>query len=144
MILLAALRFLIPDELQRLNGLKNATVVVANGVAALLFVIVAHIAWDAAALVAAGSTAGAYLGARHGRKIPTKSCAGRWSPSASWRRPSCSSVELDQLCPTGESDHLEPGRGAELLEQTPDVALDRRFGDQQLLGDSPVAGTFAQ
>jgi uncharacterized membrane protein YfcA len=69
-ILLAALRFLIPDQLQRLNGLKNATVVVANGVAALLFVIFAHIAWDAAALVAAGSIAGAYTGARHGRRIP--------------------------------------------------------------------------
>ena len=69
-ILLAALRFLIPDHLQRLNGLKNVMVGIANGVAAILFVIVAHVAWDAAALVAVGSIAGAQLGARYGRRIP--------------------------------------------------------------------------
>lgn len=69
-ILLAALRLLIADDLQRLNGLKNAIVVVANGVAALLFVIAADIAWSAAALVAVGSITGAHLGARYGRKIP--------------------------------------------------------------------------
>jgi uncharacterized protein len=69
-ILLAALRFLIPDHLQRLNGLKNVMVGVANGIAAILFIIVAHVAWDAAALVAVGSIAGAALGARYGRQIP--------------------------------------------------------------------------
>ena len=72
MILLAALRFLIPDHLQRLNGLKNVMVGVANGVAAILFVIVAHVAWDAAALIAVGSIAGAQLGARYGRRIPER------------------------------------------------------------------------
>lgn len=69
-ILLAALRFLIPDSLQRLNGLKNVIVGIANGVAAILFVIVAHVAWDAAALIAVGSISGAQLGARYGRRIP--------------------------------------------------------------------------
>jgi uncharacterized membrane protein YfcA len=69
-ILLAALRFLIPDHLQRLNGLKNVMVGVANGVAAILFIIVAHIAWDAAVLIAVGSIAGAQVGARYGRRIP--------------------------------------------------------------------------
>jgi uncharacterized membrane protein YfcA len=69
-ILLAALRFLIADDLQRLNGLKNVLVGVATGVAALLFVFVADVAWDAAALVAAGSILGAYMGARYGRRIP--------------------------------------------------------------------------
>jgi uncharacterized protein len=76
-ILLAALRFLIPDDLQRLNGLKNVMVGVANGVAAILFVIVAHIAWDAAALIAAGSISGAQLGARYGRQIPEQTL--RWT-----------------------------------------------------------------
>jgi len=76
-ILLAALRFLIPDNLQRLNGLKNVMVGIANGVAALLFVIVAHVAWDAAALVAVGSIAGAQLGARYGRRIPEERL--RWT-----------------------------------------------------------------
>jgi uncharacterized membrane protein YfcA len=76
-ILLAALRFLIPDNLQRLNGLKNVMVGVANGVAAILFIIVAHVAWDAAALVAVGSIVGAQLGARHGRRIPDETL--RWT-----------------------------------------------------------------
>jgi hypothetical protein len=69
-ILLATLRFLIPDHLQRLNGLKNVMVGIANGVAAILFVIVAHVAWDAAALIAAGSISGAQVGTRYGRQIP--------------------------------------------------------------------------
>jgi hypothetical protein len=76
-ILLAALRFLIPDHLQRLNGLKNVMVGVANGVAAILFIIVAHIAWDAAALVAVGSIVGAQIGARYGRRIPERAL--RWT-----------------------------------------------------------------
>jgi uncharacterized protein len=76
-ILLAALRFLIPDSLQRLNGLKNVMVGVANGVAAILFIIVAHVAWDAAALVAAGSITGAQLGSRYGRRIPDQTL--RWT-----------------------------------------------------------------
>jgi uncharacterized membrane protein YfcA len=75
-ILVAALRFLIPDDLQRLNGLKNVMVGIANGVAAILFMIVAHVAWDAAALVAVGSIAGAQIGARYGRRIPDQTL--RW------------------------------------------------------------------
>jgi hypothetical protein len=76
-ILLAACRFLIPDSLQRLNGLKNVMVGVANGVAAILFVIVAHIAWDAAALIAVGSISGAQIGARYGRRVPDEAL--RWT-----------------------------------------------------------------
>jgi uncharacterized protein len=76
-ILIAALRFFIPDSLQRLNGLKNVVVGIANGVAAILFVIVAHIAWDAAALIAVGSIAGAQVGARYGRRIPEERL--RWT-----------------------------------------------------------------
>jgi uncharacterized protein len=76
-ILLAALRFLIPDHLQRLNGLKNVMVGIANGVAAILFVIVAHVAWDAAALIAVGSISGAQVGARYGRRVPDEAL--RWT-----------------------------------------------------------------
>jgi uncharacterized protein len=76
-ILLAALRFLIPESLQRLNGLKNVMVGIANGVAAILFVIVAHVAWDAAALVAVGSISGAQVGARYGRRVPDEGL--RWT-----------------------------------------------------------------
>ena len=69
-ILLSLHRLCFPDDLQRLNALKNVLVGVANGVAAILFMIVAHVAWGAAALIAAGSIAGAYLGARYGRRLP--------------------------------------------------------------------------
>jgi len=69
-ILLACLRLLIPDRLQRLNGLKNVLVGIANGVAAIAFVIFAHVNWTAVGLVAAGSTIGALLGSTYGRRIP--------------------------------------------------------------------------
>jgi uncharacterized membrane protein YfcA len=69
-ILLAALRLLLPEDLQRLNGLKNALVGIANGVAAVGFVLFADVAWDAAGLVAVGSVVGAALGARYGRRMP--------------------------------------------------------------------------
>jgi uncharacterized membrane protein YfcA len=41
-----------------------------NGVAALLFVIFGHIAYGAAALLAAGAIVGGQLGAKVGRRLP--------------------------------------------------------------------------
>lgn len=76
-ILLAGLRLLIPEDLQRLNGLKNVLVGVANGVAAIQFILFAEIAWAAAALVAVGSIAGAQVGASYGRRIPDERL--RWT-----------------------------------------------------------------
>ncbi|HEY1853334.1 MAG TPA: sulfite exporter TauE/SafE family protein [Solirubrobacterales bacterium] len=75
-ILLATMRLLIPERLQRLNGAKNLMVGTANGIAALLFVIFAHVAYDAAALVAVGSITGAQLGSAYGRRIPDEAL--RW------------------------------------------------------------------
>jgi uncharacterized protein len=69
-ILLAVLRLAFADNLQRLNAVKNVLAALANGVAAVLFVAVAHIAWAAAALIAAGSIVGGALGARYGRRLP--------------------------------------------------------------------------
>lgn len=69
-ILLAALRLLLDEPLQRLNGLKNVLVGLANGVAAVQFMIFADVAWAAAGLVAAGSIVGAAIGARYGRRLP--------------------------------------------------------------------------
>jgi uncharacterized membrane protein YfcA len=69
-ILLSLLRLCFPDDLQRLNGVKNVLAGVANGVAALLFMAVAHVAWGVAALIAAGSIAGAQVGAKVGRRMP--------------------------------------------------------------------------
>jgi uncharacterized membrane protein YfcA len=68
-IMLALMRLCFTDDLQRLNGMKNALVMVANGVAALLFVAVADVAWEAAALIALGSVVGAQVGAKYGRRL---------------------------------------------------------------------------
>ena len=44
-ILLAVLRLAFGDDLQRLNAIKNALSSVANGVAAVLFIAAAEVAW---------------------------------------------------------------------------------------------------
>jgi uncharacterized protein len=69
-ILLSVLRLCFTDDLQRLNGVKNVLAMVANSVAAILFIVVAHVAWGAAALIAVGSITGAQVGARYGRRLP--------------------------------------------------------------------------
>jgi uncharacterized membrane protein YfcA len=71
-ILMSLLRFCFADDLQRLNGLKNVLAGVANAVAAILFIFVADVAWEAAGLIAAGSVVGAQVGARYGRHIPSE------------------------------------------------------------------------
>jgi uncharacterized membrane protein YfcA len=71
-ILMSLLRFCFPDDLQRLNAMKIVLTAVANGVAAVLFIAVADVAWGAAALIAAGSIAGAQVAARYGRRIPSE------------------------------------------------------------------------
>ncbi len=68
-LLLAILGIALPDDLQRLNALKNVLAGVVNGVAALVFIAVADVAWGPAALIAAGSVVGAWLAARYGRRL---------------------------------------------------------------------------
>jgi uncharacterized protein len=69
-ILLALLGITIPDEgLQRLNALKNVLAAFINGVAAIVFVVFASVAWLPAVLLAAGSAAGGQLGAQVGRRL---------------------------------------------------------------------------
>ena len=69
-MLIALLAVFVPDDLQRLNGLKNALVSGVNGVTAVLFLFIAPIAWEAAALIAFGSIVGGLVGAHFGRTIP--------------------------------------------------------------------------
>jgi uncharacterized membrane protein YfcA len=69
-ILLAVLRLCFDDDLQRLNGVKNVLAGLANGVAAVYFILVADVAWQAAVLIAGGSIVGAQFGARYGRRLP--------------------------------------------------------------------------
>lgn len=68
-MLIALLAILLTDDLQRLNGLKNVLVMLVNGVAALLFLAIAPVAWEAAALVAVGAIVGGQLGAVVGRRF---------------------------------------------------------------------------
>jgi uncharacterized membrane protein YfcA len=58
-------------SLQRINGLKNVLSTVVNVVAAVTFILVApeRIDWAVAALIAVGSLAGGYVGARVGRRL---------------------------------------------------------------------------
>lgn len=75
-ILIALLAIFIPDDLQRLNGLKNLLTWVVNLVAAALFVLVARVAWDASALIAVGSIIGGQVGATVGRRLPATALRG--------------------------------------------------------------------
>jgi uncharacterized membrane protein YfcA len=70
-ILMSLLRFCLPDDLQRLNALKNVLAGVANAVAAILFIAVADVAWEAVGLIAVGSVIGAQVAAKYGRRVPS-------------------------------------------------------------------------
>jgi uncharacterized membrane protein YfcA len=69
-ILAGLLGVFISDSLQRINAGKNVLVTIVNASAAVVFVIFAHVAWLAVALVAVGSAAGGVIGARIGRRLP--------------------------------------------------------------------------
>lgn len=69
-LLLGVLGLTVPDSLQRLNALKNVLAGIVNGVAGVIFVVVADVAWLPVALIAAGATLGGVLGARYGRRLP--------------------------------------------------------------------------
>ena len=69
-LLVSILGLVLPDDLQRLNALKNVLTGLVNLVAGLVFVVIADIAWGAALLIAAGSLVGGALGSRYGRRLP--------------------------------------------------------------------------
>lgn len=69
-LLLGLMGILLTEELQRLNAAKNVLVVLVNGTAAILYALVADVDWLAVLLVALGSMAGGFLGARLGRRLP--------------------------------------------------------------------------
>ena len=56
-------------SLQEHNAIKNVVAGLVNGVAAVLFVLVAHVAFAPAALIAVGSAIGGALGGRLGRRM---------------------------------------------------------------------------
>lgn len=71
-LLISLLGLTLPDDLQRINALKNVLALVVNAVAGLVFVLVADPAWEAVGLIAAGSLLGGVLGARYGRRLPDR------------------------------------------------------------------------
>jgi uncharacterized membrane protein YfcA len=69
-MLLAILGIGLDESLQRINAVKNVLAGATNLVAALVFVVAAHIAWTPALLLAAGSLVGGHVGAHVGRRLP--------------------------------------------------------------------------
>ena len=68
-LLLALMAVGLDENLQRLNGFKNALVLIVNATAALIFIGFTHVDWLVAALIAVGTAAGGWLGGRYGRRI---------------------------------------------------------------------------
>jgi uncharacterized membrane protein YfcA len=69
-LLIGLLGTFLEESLQRVNAAKNVLAGIANGVAALIFIVFAHVAWLVVLLIATGSTLGGLLGARFGRQLP--------------------------------------------------------------------------
>jgi len=69
-LLMAVLGVGTHTTLHRNNALKNVLAALVNGVAAVIFIAVAHVDWVIVALIAAGSVVGAQIGARAGRRMP--------------------------------------------------------------------------
>ncbi|MGD0880285.1 MAG: sulfite exporter TauE/SafE family protein [Acidimicrobiales bacterium] len=69
-ILIALLAIFIDDDLQRLNGTKNALALVANAVSGFVFILATRISWSVVALIAAGAIIGGQLGGHYGRRLP--------------------------------------------------------------------------
>ena len=70
-LLMAALGLGTHTTLHRNNALKNVLAGIVNGVAAVVFVLVADPDWTIVALIAAGSIVGAQVGVRAGRRMPS-------------------------------------------------------------------------
>jgi uncharacterized membrane protein YfcA len=68
-LLMALLGTFLADELVVLNGVKNVLAMIANGVAGIVFLVLADPAWEAVAIVGAGAAIGGVLGATVGRRL---------------------------------------------------------------------------
>jgi uncharacterized membrane protein YfcA len=68
-IMIAILAVGLDDNLQRMNALKNLLGAIVNTVAAILFVLLAPVAWVPAAIIAGSSILGGQIGARVGRRL---------------------------------------------------------------------------
>ena len=69
-LLIALLAINIDDRLQRLNGLKNVLAAAVNGLAGILFIVLAPVNYEVVLIIALSSTVGGQLGAHIGRRLP--------------------------------------------------------------------------
>jgi uncharacterized membrane protein YfcA len=70
-LLMAVLGIGIDETLQRSNAVKNVLAAIVNGVAGLIFAIVADVDWWIVLLIGVGSIIGGQLGATVGRRLPS-------------------------------------------------------------------------
>ncbi len=68
-ILISILGIVLDDDLQRLNGCKNALALAVNSVAAIVFVLTTQVDWTVVVAIAGGSTIGGQIGSRYGRRL---------------------------------------------------------------------------
>ena len=68
-MLIAVMGVFLDAPLQRINAFRNVLAAVNNGVAAILFAFVAHLAWPAAIMLGASSLIGGQVGAVVGRRL---------------------------------------------------------------------------
>jgi uncharacterized membrane protein YfcA len=69
-LLLGILGVALAQDLHRTNALKNVLAGLVNGVAAVFFIVAAHVEWGPAAIIALSSILGGQIGARYGRRLP--------------------------------------------------------------------------
>ncbi|WP_139983287.1 sulfite exporter TauE/SafE family protein [Nocardioides litoris] len=69
-LLMGVLGIGVAQSLQHSNAVKNVLAAFVNGVAGLIFAVVADVDWRVVALIGAGSVVGGLLGARVGRRLP--------------------------------------------------------------------------
>ena len=69
-LLMGILGIGVAETLQRSNAVKNVLAAFVNGVAGVLFALVADVDWAVAGLIAMGAVIGGLLGANVGRRLP--------------------------------------------------------------------------
>lgn len=69
-LLMAILGIGIDDDLQTHNATKNLLAGIVNGIAAVIFIMVADVDWKVVPLIAVGSVIGGQIGAKVGRRLP--------------------------------------------------------------------------
>jgi uncharacterized protein len=70
-LLIGILGLGLSETMQRINATKNVLALLVNSVAAVIFILVSDVAWEAAGIIAAGSIIGGQIGATVGRRLPS-------------------------------------------------------------------------